>query len=60
MHEATDPRKNAPPRISDLSGEALNQALYARAEGGRIAYMRSFERGLVKRSLFSRVKGLFR
>lgn len=35
----SDPRKNAPPRTSDLFGEARLNVLYARAEASRQHFM---------------------
>lgn len=49
----TDPRKNAPPRISDLFGEARLDVLYARAEASRQHFMAT--RAINRPSLFSRL-----
>lgn len=48
-----DPRKNAPPRTSDLFGEARLNVLYARAEASRQHFMAT--RAISRPSLFSRL-----
>jgi hypothetical protein len=40
---SADPRFNAPPRLSDLHGDARRAALVARAEAGRRQFMASYD-----------------